>query len=84
MATDGGLEFEHAEYGALHRLAIAFLFSGYRVETDLEIIPSDRRACLMLSHHGELVAQFSSRDELSRFSEAMAVAGYSDNSGGDE
>jgi hypothetical protein len=78
MDMDGGIEFEHGEYGVLHGLALAFLMSGYRVQTDLEIIPSDRRACLMLSHHSELVAQFSSLDQLSRFSEAMTAAGYLD------
>jgi hypothetical protein len=72
----GALEFDLTEQPILARLAVAFLLFGYRVETDLEIVAFDRSACLMLSHHREIVARCSTRDRLVSFANGMLAAGY--------
>jgi hypothetical protein len=74
--TRGALLFEPAERKLLCNLAIAFLSFGYCVGTDLEIVTADRGACLMVSHHYELLGHFCSRDRLSEFDESMIAAGY--------
>src|SRR3954468_9114597 len=56
IGASGGFEFEEVHARALLDLAVAFLSFGYCLGTDLEIVPTDRRACLMLSHHNEVVA----------------------------
>ena len=76
--TRGAVEFDRIEHRALRDLAVAFLSFGYCVGTDLEIVASDRGACLMLSHHYELFGHFASRDRLSAFDMAMIAAGYGD------
>jgi hypothetical protein len=72
----GAIEFDRSERPALVNLAAAFISLGYRVETDLELVPVDRSACLMLDHHGEVVVRFASPEALHDFSNAMAAAGY--------
>jgi len=76
--TRGALMVDPAEYQVLCNLAVAFLSYGYCVGTDLEIVTADRGACLMLSHHYELLGHFCSRDRLSEFDVAMIAAWYGD------
>jgi hypothetical protein len=76
--ASGAIEFENSERGLLLDLATAFLDSGYRVETDLEIVPANRAACVMLTHGGVVVVQMSGTDALQTIVDAMATAGFTD------
>jgi hypothetical protein len=76
--TRGAIIIDPAEHQVLRDLAAEFLSFGYCVGTDLEIVTADRGACLMLSHHYELLGHFASRDRLSAFDMAMIAVGYGD------
>jgi hypothetical protein len=72
----GALRIHDDRWASLILLATAFFCFGYRVQTDLEIIPENRRCCLMLDHHGSLLGHFAGDDVLQKFTEAMRQAGY--------
>lgn len=77
LATSGAVEFDTTERPALVQLAVAFALSGYRVETDLEIVNLQRDACLLVGHHRELLAHFPDQSSLTRFAQGMAESGFS-------
>lgn len=72
----GGLIFHRAHWSALMLLTTTYFAFGYCMRTDLEIVPTDRRVCLMLDHHGSLVGHFAGEGVLGEFTEAMRHAGY--------
>jgi hypothetical protein len=72
----GGLTFHRYHRSSLILLATTFFTFGYRAQTDLEIIPADRRVCLMLEHHGSLIAHFASDEVMRDVTAAMRRAGY--------
>jgi hypothetical protein len=74
--TRGAVEFDSTEQSALVQLAVAFALSGYRIETDLEIVNTQRDACLLFDHHRELIAQFSDHEKLDDFRRGMTDAGF--------
>jgi hypothetical protein len=65
--VEGAFEFDQTVSSTLVDLAIAFLSHGYCVGTDIEFIPANRHACLLLSHHDSLFANFSNDEFKAEF-----------------
>jgi hypothetical protein len=74
--ANGALEFADPEWDSILMLASTFYVFGYRVQTDLEIVASERTSSLLFSHHGELDVNFASRVRLDEFVAGMRRKGY--------
>jgi len=72
----GALEFSAEETETAVGLAVASAIHGVSVATDLEIVPAERRVCLMMSHHNEMTAHFPAPADLDQFQARLEEAGY--------
>lgn len=76
LDATGALEFAEEEWDAVLLLAVVFYVFGFHMRTDLEIVTPDRSSSLLLSHHGELDAHFSSEARMDEFVKEMKRKGY--------